>query len=154
MKEYYITANSFAAREKWDTSNAWWNGIDPVDALTAFVKEYKHPMGLYAANIYTDANAESKGEKPLAEWRSNASLGITQNPKDGKIISEKRVVKIEAHESRSVQLEFHVEVVDPIGDWQVLNNFIAELDRGVWQEDIHGWRVNPAHITMVRLLEE
>jgi hypothetical protein len=68
MKEYYIVANSKAAPFVSDTSEHWWNGISPHDALKAFIKEYKHPAGLYSANLYIDANAKAKGKKPILCW--------------------------------------------------------------------------------------
>jgi len=75
MNEYYIVANSFAAPFVSDTSKKWWNGINSADALLSFVKEYKHPCGLYVAWIYEDANHASKNpEKPLRKWESNAAI--------------------------------------------------------------------------------
>jgi hypothetical protein len=74
MKEYFIVANSFAAPFVSDTSEHWWNGINPEDALLAFRKEYKHPAGLYCAYVYTDANAKTKNKKPLAKYLSPEAL--------------------------------------------------------------------------------
>lgn len=74
MEEYFIVANSFAAPFVSDTSEAWWNGTDPEDALLAFRKEYKHPAGLYCAYLYKDANDYKKKKQPLASFMSQEAL--------------------------------------------------------------------------------
>ncbi|HJZ18734.1 MAG TPA: hypothetical protein VJ208_01390, partial [Candidatus Nanoarchaeia archaeon] len=76
MKEYYIIANSFAAPFVSDTSTHWQRGKNPFEALQTFVKEYKHPCGLFSAHLYEDANAESKNKQPLVKWHSNAARNL------------------------------------------------------------------------------
>jgi len=75
MNEYFIVANSFAAPFVSDTSRRWQRGENPSEALLIFVKEYMHPCGLFSAHLYKDANAESKGEQPLAKWYCWDRLG-------------------------------------------------------------------------------
>ncbi len=84
-KEYYIVANSNASPFFSDESTSWVIGIDPEFALLSFVENYKHPAGLFAANLYKDANACFKGKKPLAKWRSFKALS-RENETGGVIV--------------------------------------------------------------------
>lgn len=81
-REYFITANSFAAPFVSDTSDKFVVAETPRAALEQFAAAYTHPAGLYAAECYTDANAFKKGEKPLARWRSNHARRIEAVTRD------------------------------------------------------------------------
>ena len=86
MPEYFVVTNSFAAPFFSDTNSRFVEADDPEAALLKVAEEYKHPAGLYAAALYTDANAKEKGEKPLAQWLSNHARGVqdaTANKKGG-----------------------------------------------------------------------
>ena len=74
MKEYYITANSFASPFFSDQLDDFVKANSPEKALEKFAKNYKHPAGLYAAACYSSADAERKGQKPLARWMCNHEL--------------------------------------------------------------------------------
>ena len=76
MTEFYIVANSFAAPWFSDQDSAFVKAWSPGGALRKFAASYTHPAGLYCANCYRDANAEAKGEQPLAEWHSNHLAGL------------------------------------------------------------------------------
>lgn len=67
-QEYFIVARSFAAPFVSDNSTGFAQGSSPESAMEAFARTYSHPAGLYAAEVYTNANAYHKGEKPLAQW--------------------------------------------------------------------------------------
>ena len=71
MPRYFIVANSFAAPWVSDTSMCFQGGSTPEDALETFAASYNHPAGLYAAELYADANAYHDGHQPLARWLSN-----------------------------------------------------------------------------------
>jgi hypothetical protein len=71
MTEYYIVAQSFAAPFFSDTSTHWIVAECAEHAINKLRDQYKHPAGLFAALCYLDANAQSKGEKPLAKWLCN-----------------------------------------------------------------------------------
>jgi hypothetical protein len=71
MKEYFVKANSFAAPFFSDSSEVYVKGENPKKAMEKFVKEYTHPCGLYAANLYENADAYHKKRKILVEYRSN-----------------------------------------------------------------------------------
>ena len=70
MKEYFIVSNSFAAPFFSDTDEHYIKGKNPKDAMTRFRKGYKHPAGLYAANLYLNADAYHKKKDPLFKWCS------------------------------------------------------------------------------------
>ena len=69
MREYFITAMSKAAPFASDGTERFVEGKSPEAALLAFVASYSHPYGLFAANVYTDANAYHKGAASLAQFR-------------------------------------------------------------------------------------
>ncbi len=71
MTEYYIEANSFAAPFFSDQSHGYVEADNCALALEKFAADYKHPCGLYAAVVYSSADARNKGQKPLARWLSN-----------------------------------------------------------------------------------
>jgi hypothetical protein len=70
-REYFVTARSFAAPFVSDTSDGYVTAETPQQALEQFAANYKHPMGLYAAEAWASADAYHKGEKSLAQWLSN-----------------------------------------------------------------------------------
>lgn len=71
MPEYFIQARSFAAPFVSDESTAYGTAATPEEALTAFATDYRHPMGLYAAEAYESADAYHKRQEPLARWLCN-----------------------------------------------------------------------------------
>lgn len=71
MTEFFVVTNSFAAPFCSDTNERFVKGATPRKALERAVREYKHPCGLFAAMLYTDANAKAKGKKPLLTWLCN-----------------------------------------------------------------------------------
>ena len=85
LNEYFVVANSFAAPLQSDESTHYVRGKTPEDALQRFANSYRHPAGLYAANLYADANAYHKHEKTLAKWRSNAARNAI-NPSHGELV--------------------------------------------------------------------
>lgn len=82
MREYFIVANSFAAPFFSDTDHAHIMAETPAEALRAFAAHYKHPAGLYAANVYESADAYHKGEDGLAQWLCNQAKGVADLTKD------------------------------------------------------------------------
>jgi hypothetical protein len=68
MKEFFITSNSFAAPFFSDSWEGFVKGKDAKVALLNYVHDYKHPAGLYSANIYSSADAYHHDEKPLFHW--------------------------------------------------------------------------------------
>lgn len=68
-----MVANSFAAPYFSDTDKVWRKGKTARAVLDAFVKNYKHPYGLYWAGVWRDANAFTRGHKALAEYLSKES---------------------------------------------------------------------------------
>lgn len=72
--EYFIVANSFAAPFCSDQSTGFIDAESPTSALETFAAGYKHPCGLYAAEVYASANAYHKSEKPLAKWLCNHEI--------------------------------------------------------------------------------
>jgi type 1 glutamine amidotransferase len=74
MPEFFIQANSFAAPFVSDTSDVYVEADTPEAALEAFAADYRHPCGLYAAEVYPSADAMHKGRKPLARWVCNHEL--------------------------------------------------------------------------------
>ena len=71
MNEYFVVANSNAAPFFSDTSTQHVKGDSPGEALVEFVKDYKHPCGLYAAQLFASADAYHKHEPHLAEYLSD-----------------------------------------------------------------------------------
>ena len=71
MKEndYFIIANSFIALTNNDTSKGYITGIDENDAMEKFKKNYNHPAGLFAANLYKNEDDYHKNKKPLLMFR-------------------------------------------------------------------------------------
>ena len=68
MKEFFIVSNSCAAPFFSDTGMSFVFGDTPEQALGLFVKNYKHPFGLYAAAIYNNSDAYHKGLAPIVRW--------------------------------------------------------------------------------------
>jgi len=62
-------ANSYAAPFFSDTSKYFIKADSPEEALKKAKDEYSHPCGLYAMNVYQDANAYHKGEEALLKWK-------------------------------------------------------------------------------------
>lgn len=71
MDEYFVFSNSFAAPFFSDPSSGFVSADTPEQAMEKFVKEYKHPCGLYSAALFSDANSYHKGDKPLLRWQCN-----------------------------------------------------------------------------------
>lgn len=82
MAEYFIVANSFAAPFVSDKWEVFVSGESPEEALTTFAAGCGHPAGLYAAEIYADANSYHKSDKPLARWLSNHEAALREATKD------------------------------------------------------------------------
>lgn len=70
MTEFFIQANSFAAPFFSDTSNGYQEGVSAEDALERFTEQYTHPYGLFAADVYGNADDFHKAEKALATFRA------------------------------------------------------------------------------------
>ncbi len=70
MNEYFIVANSFAAPFFSDQSTHFIAADSAEDALDKFILTYKHPLGLYSAAAYFDANDFHKGFSPMASYLS------------------------------------------------------------------------------------
>lgn len=68
MPEYYVVTQSKAAPFFSDSGYQFVEAETPQAALEKARAEYNHPAGLFAAAVYTDANAERKGEKALDRW--------------------------------------------------------------------------------------
>lgn len=68
MPEFFLLTNSKAAPFVSDTNTGYCDGPDAETALAVAVQSYRHPCGLYAANLYASADAYHKHEKPLAQW--------------------------------------------------------------------------------------
>jgi len=74
MPEYFIVANSFAAPFFSDRSEEYIRGKNPENGMHHFMAQYEHPCGLYSANLYKNADAYHKGEKPLCRYLCNLEL--------------------------------------------------------------------------------
>lgn len=68
--EFFIVANSNAAPFFSDTSHHYITSRSSEDAVEVFRTFYKHPAGLFAFNVYPNADAYHKNAAPLASWRS------------------------------------------------------------------------------------
>jgi len=73
MPEYFVVANSFAAPFFSDLSQEYIKGKTPTEAITRFRKGYRHPMGLFAAMLYANADDFHKEKEPLLVWLSKAA---------------------------------------------------------------------------------
>lgn len=89
MNEYFVLGNSFAAPFFSDTDEQFVVAEDHLNALNDYVKNYKHPCGLYAAAIYPNADAYHKGQSPLARWLSNKAQAREQNKDVERGVNEK-----------------------------------------------------------------
>jgi hypothetical protein len=78
MTEWFVVAASFAAPFISDPSTHFVTAASPEAALEQLTLEYRHPAGLYAAQVYASAEAFHKGFKPLATWLSNHAQAIEQ----------------------------------------------------------------------------
>ncbi len=74
MKKYFIITNSHAAPFFSDADEYYVKGKDPKDAMEKAVKNYSHPCGLYAANLYLNADAYHQKKKPLVTWQCNKEI--------------------------------------------------------------------------------
>jgi hypothetical protein len=81
-KEFFVYSNSFAAPFFSDSDESFVKGKTAKEALNNYVKKYNHPCGLYAAQVYKDANAFHKGEKPLYTWLCNHEIEKLRVTKD------------------------------------------------------------------------
>jgi hypothetical protein len=75
MPEYFVVANSFAAPFFSDQDSSYIKGKNPEDAMRKFAARYKHPAGLYSANLYLNADSYHKGDKQLVQWLCNHEIG-------------------------------------------------------------------------------
>lgn len=66
--EYFYVANSNAAPFFSDTIISFVKAQTASGACEKVKKDYKHPAGLYALGIYSDATAYHKGEQPILTW--------------------------------------------------------------------------------------
>jgi hypothetical protein len=76
--EYFVFANSFAAPFVSDSSTDFIHGDRPLVALKKFVKQYKHPAGLYFAALYRSSDDYHKGRNPLVKWTCNHQLKLAE----------------------------------------------------------------------------
>jgi hypothetical protein len=105
-KEYFVNANSFAAPFFSDMSNHFVKEASPKKAMLKFVKEYKHPCGLYAANLYKNSDDYHKGKDPLVRWVCNEAL----------FMESKTYVKVYKDRTGHIQLDDKwYDVEDPTG---------------------------------------
>ncbi len=70
MNEYFYVANSFAAPFFSDESTGFIKAETAYKTLLVLKRTYKHPCGLYAANIYESADAYHKNKEPLEKYLS------------------------------------------------------------------------------------
>lgn len=82
MHEYFIVANSNAAPFVSDTTTHFILAEDPAKAIGGLIAEYTHPMGLYAANVYQDANDYHKNKEPLLQYLSDRAKAIVAEVKE------------------------------------------------------------------------
>lgn len=82
MPQYYVVTNSYAAPFFSDTDEDYVNGDTPEEALLKAVEKYRHPAGLYAANLYRNHRSKHKGDKPLVAWRCNHAIAVKDATKD------------------------------------------------------------------------
>lgn len=73
---FFVVANSNAAPIVSDTSHTWVEGDTPAEAMSNFVATYSHPCGLFAANLYADANSYHSSEDPIEQWRSQRAMSL------------------------------------------------------------------------------
>lgn len=83
MAEFFIHSSSFAAPFFGDEGHHYVTGDTPEGALTAFAASYSHPAGLFAADIYENADAFHKGRKRLARWLSNKARIVEERTSTG-----------------------------------------------------------------------
>ncbi len=69
--EYFVRSYSFAAPFISDEAFGYCKGSTVEEAIDIFRSNYSHPAGLYSAEIYLNADAYYKKEKPLQTWLSN-----------------------------------------------------------------------------------
>lgn len=84
MREFFVTARSFAAPFFSDDSEKYVEADTPERALEAFAASYSHPCGLYAAEAWRSADHyhKSKGKRPLARWLSNHAQELARRTRD------------------------------------------------------------------------
>jgi len=73
-QEFFVTSNSFAAPFFSDSWEGFVKGKNAKDALLSYVRNYKHPAGVYSAAIYASADAYHHNDKPLMRWLCNHEL--------------------------------------------------------------------------------
>lgn len=73
-KEFFIWSNSFAAPFFSDEATGFITASTAEEALVKFAKDYSHPAGLYAANVYACSDDYHKRKPALAEWRCNHEI--------------------------------------------------------------------------------
>lgn len=84
IMRFFVTARSNAAPFVSDDSAEFFEAQsdDPEAAMAEFVAKYKHPMGLYAAELHASADAFHCNAKPLWVWRSQRCLQKLKGPGD------------------------------------------------------------------------
>jgi hypothetical protein len=74
LNEYFVVSRSFQAPLISDTIEEYVKGEDPRATLEMYAADYGHAAGLYAANLYRDADAYHRAEEPLAIWWCNKAI--------------------------------------------------------------------------------
>lgn len=71
--EFFVRGNTFAAPFTSDPIERYVEADNPLDALEKFVKDFRHPMGLYYAAAYSSADDYHKKRQPLYNvWAKKA----------------------------------------------------------------------------------
>jgi hypothetical protein len=70
MSEFFYVTNSNAAPFFSDKGSGFVEARSADEALGLVRGRYKHPAGLYAAQVYESSDAYHKGTEPLASWLS------------------------------------------------------------------------------------
>lgn len=68
--QYFVITASNAAPFFGDTDEKFIEAANPAEAVRLTRANYKHPAGLYALSVYSDANSYHKRQPPLAQWLS------------------------------------------------------------------------------------
>lgn len=67
-QEFFLAANSCAAPFFSDFSTSFVTASTADEAMRLFRKRYKHPSGLFAAQVFASAKDYHKRKKPLVSW--------------------------------------------------------------------------------------
>lgn len=74
MTEYFYKVRTFAAPFIGDELDGYIEAEDPTDAVNKVLAESTHPSGVFALDIYANADSFHKELAPLAIWRSEKAL--------------------------------------------------------------------------------